>query len=471
MEITSSLFLHSFMKAYNYFYTLHNSYYEKFTDGMIKKIDVPYEIPNGWEWTNLGELSKSEGGKTPSTANKKFWKNGHVLWVTSKDMKSDLIDSSQKMMTSFGLTTTKLIPKNSLLIVTRSGILKHTFPVSILKKNATINQDLKGITFFLSGLEEFYFIVFKALNDKIISDYKKDGTTVDSVNFDLLKKMVIPIPPVEEQRRIVDSVYEMSLLVSNIETSQESLRELASQLRGKVLDIAMQGKLVPQDPSDEPASVLLEKIRAEKQKLYEEGKLKKKDLEETTIIKGDDNAYYRNIPESWSLKALGNLYSVTSSKRVKKDEWSKNGIPFYRAREIVALKKNRDLKDPIFISEATYGTKISVSGEPKAKDILVTGVGTLGITYIVPANHKFYFKDGNVVWLKFLGSVNSKFIEKVLESPRLVHVINNTSGTTVGTLTIDKTKTLPIPVPPIVEQNRIITILNRINKQLSKLLY
>ncbi|MCR1897046.1 restriction endonuclease subunit S, partial [Ligilactobacillus murinus] len=107
---------------------------------------------------------------------------------------------------------------------------------------------------------------------------------------------IIFLPPVNEQTKIVDSYNELISKVNTIEKEQEQLKQLATQLKQKVLDVAMQGKLVPQDPNDEPASVLLEKIRAEKQRLYEEGKIKKKDLVETEIVKDGDNAYYQKLP-------------------------------------------------------------------------------------------------------------------------------------------------------------------------------
>ena len=155
-----------------------------------------------------------------------------------------------------------------------------------------------------------------------------------------------------------------------------------------------------------------------------------------------------------------------------KHEWTESGVPFYRAREIVSTKKRLALKEPIFISEGTYVKKITASGEPSTNDILVTGVGTLGITYVVPKQHKkFYFKDGNVIWLKHLGNINSKFIEKVIESPKMVKTINDTSGTTVGTLTINKAKTLLIPIPPIEEQNRIVVTIDKLHALLIQSIY
>ena len=225
----------------------------------------------------------------------------------------------------------------------------------------------------------------------------------------------------------------------------------AQALREKILDLAMRGKLVKQDPNDEPASVLLEKIKAEKAELVKEGKIKKsKALPEIT----DDEKPF-DIPDSWEWVRLGEVFDVTSSKRVMKKEWQNEGIPFYRAREIVSIKNNRPLKDPIFLNESTYNEKIKVSGVPKVNDILLTGVGTLGIPYIVKDNKKFYFKDGNIIWLKNISDINSQYLSYYIQSPYMVKEINNGRGTTVATLTIIRAKDLMIPLPPLEEQSRI----------------
>ena len=225
----------------------------------------------------------------------------------------------------------------------------------------------------------------------------------------------------------------------------------AQALRDRILDLAMRGKLVPQDPNDEPASELLKKIKAEKAELVKEKKIKKsKPLPPIT----DDEKPF-DIPDSWEWVRLGDVFDITSSKRVMKKEWKDSGIPFYRAREIVSIKRNRPLKDPIYIDKKTYSEKIKVSGKPRENDILLTGVGTLGIPYIVPKDKEFYFKDGNIIWLKNFGKVNSNFISYYVQSPYMLKMINNGRGTTVATLTIIRSEKLLVPLPPLSEQSRI----------------
>ena len=225
----------------------------------------------------------------------------------------------------------------------------------------------------------------------------------------------------------------------------------AQALRERILDLAMRGKLVPQDPNDEPASVLLEKIKAEKEELVKEKKIKKS--KPLPAITDDEKPF--NIPDSWEWVRLGDIFDITSSKRVMKSEWKEEGIPFYRAREIVSIKNHQKLKDPIFISKDTYEEKLKVSGRPQVDDILLTGVGTLGIPYVVSTNKDFYFKDGNIIWLRNIKKINPDFISYYVQSPYMLKIINNGRGTTVATLTIVRAKSLLVPLPPLSEQSRI----------------
>src|SRR3989344_9492922 len=154
----------------------------------------------------------------------------------------------------------------------------------------------------------------------------------------------------------------------------------------------------------------------------------------------------------WQTKKLGDLYDITSSKRVFKSEWKRSGVPFYRAREIVRLAKQGYVDNDLFISEEMYKKYSEKYGSPKEGDIMVTGVGTLGICYVVKKNDKFYFKDGNIIWLKTKGDIDSRFVEYAFKSDMFKSQINDGKGATVGTYTIIKAKNTLIPLPLVAEQ-------------------
>ena len=466
-------FFDIYWNQFSFFFSkVDNLHYEKFADGTVGEVEVPFDFPDWWNVQRFSSLISLVRGSSPRPIRNYITdSDSGVNWIKIGDTEKDgkYIESTAEKITIEGSKKSRAVFSGEFLL---SNSMSFGRPY-ILRIDGFIHDGW----FALRGFETAYNSDFLYLltSSKIIMGQfltNATGSTVKNISSDIVNITFMPLPPIEEQKRIVAVANELMAIVDKIESEQKDLQNLSVQLKKRVLDIAMQGKLVPQDPNDEPASVLLEKIRAEKQRLFEEGKLKKKDLEEITPVNAEDNAYYEKLPESWNLVALGNLYTITSSKRVMKNEWTESGVSFYRAREIVAIKKRLALKEPIFISKETYDKKINVSGEPSTNDILVTGVGTLGITYVVPKQHeKFYFKDGNVVWLKYLGNMNSKFIEKVIESPKMVKTINDTSGTTVGTLTIDKAKTLLIPIPPIEEQNRIVLTIDKLSDLLIQSIY
>ena len=175
---------------------------------MLSKDEVPFEVPENWCWCRLGDICKASSGKTPSTENNEFW-GGDILWVTSKDVKQKYIESTQIHLSELGAQTMNLYRPNTMIIVGRSGILRHTLPVAILKRTATINQDLKALVFADEKIVEFVYVVLKAMMSHLLHEYKKAGTTVDNLNFDLFLTAPIPLPPLAEQSRIVAKIEEL----------------------------------------------------------------------------------------------------------------------------------------------------------------------------------------------------------------------------------------------------------------------
>ena len=434
-------------------------HYEKFQDGTVKCIEdeIPFELPEGWAWERLSNLALFSGGKTPSTSHSEYW-DGDILWVTSKDMKSKYITSSQLCLSTLGAKQMRIYQPNTLLLVTRSGILRHTLPVAILKECATINQDLKAIVLYMPQLAEYIYVCLKGMEARLLLKYIKSGTTVESVNFDEFQKVLLPIPPTQQIDRIISSTGGTECIVSTIEDSKVALADYVTKAKAKVLDLAIRGKLVPQNPDDEPASILLERIRAEKEELIKQGKIKR-DKKESIIFKGEDNSYYFDIPDSWSLCLLKDLFNVCSAKRVRQSDWRTEGVPFYRAREIVKLSDNGFVDNDLFISEEHYMRVKAECGVPEPGDLIVSGVGTIGKVYVVNADDRFYYKDASVLCFENrTGAIDSQFARYMLESEFIqAQMKDNSKGTTVDTITISAAMEYICVLPPLAEQKRIVS--------------
>jgi type I restriction enzyme S subunit len=170
----------------------------------------------------------------------------------------------------------------------------------------------------------------------------------------------------------------------------------------------------------------------------------------------------------WSTENLGDLYKIGSSKRVLKSQWQTSGVPFYRGREITVLSKHGEVSNELFISEELYQEYAKKHGVPATEDIVITAIGTIGNSYIVGANDRFYFKDASVLWLKKTSNVDSSFINLWLKSPLMREQLDEGNGATVDTLTIKKLQTLQVNLPPIPEQQRIVAILDQASADIEK---
>lgn len=275
----------------------------------------PYLLPKGWKWCKLEDIVSFGGGKTPSMDNKEYWDNGKHLWVTSKDMKCSHITNSLMKITDKALVGMTLYEKGTLLVVTRSGILRHTLPLSILEKPATVNQDLKTISPHIQELSEYLYVIIKANEHIILKEYHKDGTTVDSIDFDKFRCLPIPLAPIAEQKRIIAETKNWLSLIDQIEQGKADLQTTIKQTKSKILDLAIHGKLVPQDPNDEPAVELLKRINPN--------------------FTPCDNGHSEKLPQGWSITELTNLADIKNGYAFKSSNYiSSNGVRLIRIANV-----------------------------------------------------------------------------------------------------------------------------------------
>ncbi|SMC92051.1 type I restriction enzyme, S subunit [Desulfocicer vacuolatum DSM 3385] len=241
------------------------------------------ELAEGWCWTRLDDIGTWSGGGTPSKNVSSYWENGNIPWITPKDMKKLFVSNSIDKITASAVkeSSAKIIAEGSLLFVVRSGILRRILPLCTNTVQTTVNQDLKALTPVSSLAVEFLLYAALAVEGKIRHQCAKSGTTVESIDFKKLKNFIIPLPPNGEQLKIVKRIDQGFLSIEKISTSLISSEDRICSLNKSILAKAFRGELVPQDPTDEPASALLDRIKAEREAMTSKKKITKKRKQST----------------------------------------------------------------------------------------------------------------------------------------------------------------------------------------------
>ena len=303
-----------------------SSYYEKLlATGEVKCIDeeVPFEIPQGWEWCRMGCIGDWGAGATPAKGNPDYY-GGSILWLRTGELNNGIVYDSEIKITDKALQECSLrMNKIGDVLIAMYGATIGK--VAIVGKELTTNQACCACTPF--GIYNYYLFFF-LMGSQIDFIKKGEGGAQPNISREKLISHLMPIPPLAEQYRIVEKIQYLLPLVekySNSQILQNKLNsEIKDKLRKSILQEAIQGKLVPQIAEEGAAQDLLEQIKTEKQKLVKEGKLKKSALNDSVIFRGDDNKYYEQIgsevteielpfdfPSSWSIVRLYAVCQLT----------------------------------------------------------------------------------------------------------------------------------------------------------------
>ena len=300
-----------------------NLHYEKFADGSVKCIEdeIPFELPEGWAWARFQSITSILTDGTHKTP--KYSDEGYIF-LSSRNVTSGRIDWDNIMYIPETLHQelyTRLAPKLGDILLAKNGT---TGVAAIVDREEVfdIYVSLALIRIVENIIDPCY--VLRAIGSSYIQDYfdsSLKGIGVPNLHLEHIRKTLLPIPPYSEQNRIVSRADLLLPLVEQIANDEKELQRLVSASKSKILDLAIRGQLVSQNPDDEPTSVLLERIRAEKEELIRQGKIKR-DKRESIIFKGEDNSYYQqtgtlvenlddwdldNIPDNWELCCLGEL--------------------------------------------------------------------------------------------------------------------------------------------------------------------
>ena len=464
-----------------------NSYYEKFADGKVVCIDeeIPFEIPSSWAWCRLVDVGITETGTTPSKTHPEYFGN-YIPFLGPANILEDRIISETQGLSEIGISYGRVIPSGSILQVCIGGSIGKC---AIVSKDVTFNQQINSITPIECNVEYVHYVLQSETFRLSIME-KATGTATPIINRGNWEQLMFPLPPLSEQKRIVCKLHELTeylLRYTNAQTSLDDLNAAVNtKLRKSILQEAIQGKLVPQDPADEPATFLLQRIKEEKLQLVKEGKLKKKDVINSTIFRGDDNKYFEKkgkdtvciddeipfeIPDTWAWVRLDDICEYI--QRGKSPKYSP-----IKKYPVVAQKCNQWSGFSIDKAQFIVPETISSYGEERKlqdRDLLwnSTGLGTLGrmaIYYSKLNPYELAVADSHVTVIRtFKQHVCPEYLYAYFSSYTVQSVIEDKSdgSTKQKELATNTVKAYLVPLPPYEEQIRIV---NRINEILAHLM-
>ena len=446
-----------------------NSYYEKIlATGEVKCIDeeIPFEIPKGWEWTRIGNIFNHTSGKQQSSSNKgggtpqKFITTSNLYWGHF------ILDNVKVMNFTDEEIKTCSATKGDLLVCEggagygRSAIWNENYDICLQNHVHRLRPCVSGICEYV-----YYFIYLLKESNNLASV----GTAMPGLSANRLKGLLLPFPPLSEQRRIVAKLAELLPQIEKYNNVQNKLDELNTTikdcLKKSILQEAIQGKLVPQIAEEGTAHELLEQIKTEKQKLVKEGKLKKSALATSVIFRGDDNKYYEQIgksvqcieeeipfeiPESWVWVRLENCISLLSGRDLEPSQYNDNkrGFPYITGASNFkngTLYVNRWTNSPITI--ATKGSLL-LTCKGTIGAMAFNNIGAIHIARQVMAIEAYLI---NLQYIKYYLQFNINALEKNANS-----MIPGISRNTILKMLF--------PLPPLAEQKRIVEKVNQLTQ-------
>ena len=438
--------------------------------------EVPFDVPDSWEWCRLKDVAFVNGGfafKSVNFSNEgtrvirisDFNENG---FINTKIVRHRYDDSMESFL---------LQEKNILLCMTGGTVGKSYF-ITTLDEPMMTNQRVATIKIF-GALEEYInLVILSPITQKIINDSK--NSTNDNISMDTINGFLIPLPPKEEQVRLVKQ-FELiksfiklyGIFENKLEVLNGSFPEL---LKKSILQEAVQGKLVPQDPNDEPASVLLERIRAEKQRLIKEGKIKK-DKNESIIFRRDNSHYEKRgaeevciddelpfeIPKNWCWARMGSCLDVRDGTH-DTPKYVLEGIPLVTSKNLCNGKI--DFSTAKFISREDH-LAISLRSKVDAGDIMYAMIGSIGNPVLYNGNAEFSIKN-MALFKKIANGLDMEYVYWFLYLSQET-MKKFASGGVQGFVSLGYLRNYWIPVPPIQEQHRIVTAIKQILPKISTL--
>jgi type I restriction enzyme, S subunit len=428
----------------------------------LSKADGPWPLPEGWCWVALGALGTWMGGGTPSKANAAFWTNGTVPWVSPKDMKVAVIGETEDKVTAAAVegSSTKYVPEGSVLMVMRSGILKHSFPVAITDRIVTLNQDLRALTPY-AGISSKYIARYLALaTNRVLDDCSKDGTTVNSIEVSALERLMFPLAPLAEQRRVVARVDSLFAEIAEGEAALVGARKGLDKFRRALLKAAVTGELTKDwrdaNLASETGSDLLARIACRRASNARGRR---------AIAPPPDTSLFPPLPEGWAWAMLGNLLGhLTSGSRDWAEYYDRGSKVFVMAQNVRPGRYNHSYVK--YVDPPDHLKDVERS-RIQRDDLLVTIVGAnTGDVCRIDFDAKEHFVCQSVALMRPVLPQIAAYLEMYLVAPdggrgQMDKVIY---GAGRPHLSFEQIESFAIPIPPPAE---IVEILRRVSDALS----
>ena len=460
-----------------------NLHYEKFPDGTVKCIEdeIPFELPEGWEWTRLQAICEpiTDGThKTPTYSDEGF------IFLSSKNVTSGHIDWDNIMYIPESLHNelyARLAPKKNDILLAKNGT---TGVAAIVDRDCIFDIYVSLALLRIIGYIIYPEYLLSTIASSTIQNYFNSslkGIGVPNLHLEHIRTTLIPVAPINEQYQIATKLEQLLSFADNIESDKDDLQTTIQLTKSKILDLAIRGKLVPQNPDDEPASVLLDRIRAEKEELIKQGKIKR-DKKESVIFKGDDNSYYEKIgdtvtcideelpfelPDEWTWCRGASCFLPMESRKPSSSHFKYIDIDSIdnKHQAIREAKITETAKAPSRASRAVFDGSILFSlVRPYLKNIALVDSSNADSI----ASTGFYIATSNGVFIP-------KFLYILMISAYVVDGLNQfMKGDNSPSINKDNIEKWLYPVPPLTEQVKIadtvqkyLSILEDIEKSLS----
>ena len=453
-----------------------NSYYEKFlATGEVKCIDeeIPFEIPQGWEWSRMGSIGDWGAGATPAKGNTSYY-GGNILWLRTGELNNSIVNDTEIKITDKALKECSLrMNKAGDVLIAMYGATIGK--VAIAGCELTTNQACCACTPI--GIFNYYLFYF-LMGSQVDFIKKGEGGAQPNISREKLVAHLMPIPPIQEQHRIVERIKDVLPLTNKYALSQIALDELNRSINDKlkksILQEAIQGKLVPQISEEGTAQELLEQIKTEKEKLVKDGKLKKSALTDSVIFKGDDNKYYEQVgkeikeiteeilfdlPDKWQWCRIGTIFMHNNGKQLNKGNTKGKLMKYVTTSNLYWDGFVLDNLKEMPFKENEIERCMAVKG-----DLLVCEGGDIGRSCIW--NYDFpIMLQNHIHKLRPYIPVCTKFFYYIFNLYNLTGLIGG-KGIGIQGFSSKALHNTLVPLPPLKEQHRIVAQIEKLFEQL-----